>query len=439
MKPDIDCRCVSNSCFFLRALLARLMYPGSLMQVIIIALFLSVICSISHAENFDQSWTWRSTVQGLRYSDGTLNIRTDSLRVLAELQNLLRYSLSGRLGRFQLQFAYEIAGTWFGHSPISAGSVSPTGHPEHSGMTNVLNWRNEFIRTEKSSLNGDFERLQASWRCGKCDIDFGRQPISLGTSHFIGVLDVLAPFSPGYLDATFKPGIDALRLRTRAGETGEAELIFVPARTRKQRAIIGRIRYPVVGFDLEGIVGHFRRRQMLGIGWEGEKRGWNLWGEAVVFSRRADAERRRSGPSGYARSIIAGLERQIRTYTRMGVAGFYQDFGVNDPTILPEVFMDAPFVERWAYLGGRKYLLATYDQELHPLVSLSISTLLNLSDGSTLWQPRILFSIDDNSDFTLFACIGTGSDSGFSPSGPVVRSEFGSYPDGIGFMTRRFF
>ncbi len=397
--------------------------------------------SVACAGGIEQTWAWRTISQGRRLTDGTAAMWPERPRDRLMLQELLRWSATGDVGKVRYRFGYEIAGTWHGQSPAvdAVAGADPVGRPGAGLLPNVWNTRAEFRQTPRSLVVGTVERFQATWRAGNFDIDLGRQPVSLGTSHFVGVLDVLAPFSPGYLDGTFKPGIDALRLRTRSGGTGEAELIAAPARSGEKRAVLGRIRRTLSGIDLEGIAGRFRQREMLGLGWEGEKRGWNLWGEAAVFSRRPEAERRRAGPRGYARSLIAGVERQVRPLTRVGLAGFYQDFGTDDPGELPALAGEAPFREGWDYLGGRRYLLGTYDQELHPLVRLTVSALVNAGDGSTLCQPKIVFNTGDNADLTLFAWIGTGPDLGSGPGGPVSRSEFGSAADGLGFLARRFF
>lgn len=409
----------------------------------ILSLFsLAVAPSIVCAGGIEQTWAWRTISQGRRLTDGAFMRWPEQPRDRLMLQELLRWSAAGDDGKVRYRFGYEIAGTWHGQTPASGEAVAgadPVGHPGAETLPNVWNTRGEFRRTARSLVAGTVERFQATWRAGSFDVDLGRQPVSLGTSHFVGILDVLAPFSPGHLDASFKPGIDALRLRTRSGSTGEAELIVVPARSEENRAVLGRLRRTLSGIDLEGIAGRFRQREMLGVGWEGEKRGWNLWGEVAVFSRRPETDRRRAGPRGYARSLIAGVERQIRPLTRVGLAGFYQDFGVDNPGELPALAGEAPFQEGWSYLGGRRYLLGTYDQEPHPLVRLNVSALVNAGDGSMLCQPKIIFNTGDNSDLTLFAWIGTGADLGTGPGDSRPRSEFGSAADGLGFLARRFF
>jgi hypothetical protein len=65
--------------------------------------------------------------------------------------------------------------------------------------------------------------------------------------------------------------------------------------------------------------------------------------------------------------------------------------------------------------------------------------LVNLIDGSTLWQPRITVSTGDNTDISFYGWIGTGDGMGRRNGAPVMRSEFGGMPEGGGFYGRWFF
>ena len=78
--------------------------------------------------------------------------------------------------------------------------------------------------TAQSSVSID--RLWYHWRHKSFDITIGRQAIGLGTSHFISVLDIMAPFSPGTLDSTYRPGVDSIRVQSAYGDSGERDFIF---------------------------------------------------------------------------------------------------------------------------------------------------------------------------------------------------------------------
>ncbi|MFC1692604.1 hypothetical protein ACFL1R_03765 [Candidatus Latescibacterota bacterium] len=292
------------------------------------------------------------------------------------------------------------------------------------------------VEESTTSLLTRLDRLNIMWRHGSYDVIVGRQPVSLGTSHFVGILDVVAPFAPGDLDTTYKPGVDAVRVRRGVGMTGEAEIIVVGAREWKNSALLGRFRSSFSGIDLEFIGGRFRDRSFSGFGWEGGAGSLGLWGELALFERKKAEESWRGGWSEAAFSGIAGVDVSIADNTILGGALMFQDFGVRRPEDLASVYTDAPFREGWMFLGSASYGVMTLHRQLHPLVNGDLASLINLIDGSTLWQPVITISTGDNTDLALYGWIGTGEK---SASGGSIRSEFGMMPDGGGFYARWFF
>lgn len=293
-------------------------------------------------------------------------------------------------------------------------------------------------------VSSRIERLAARAALGPLDLAVGRQPVGLGTSHFISVLDVVAPFAPGALDATFRPGVDALRLRGNLGVHGEVELIAVAADPLTEGTVVARIRLLAGPVDFEGVGGRFGARNFGGFGWEGEAGPVGLWGEAALFERN---EPRRAGPARAAVAVVAGTDFRLPGRTDLGLGGHYSDFGVRRPSDLMTVAGDRPFREGWVFLTGAGHAIITVARELHPLVQGSVAGLVSLIDGSSLWQPRLAVSVADNADLTLFGWISAGprptlgvTTVGGLPT-PVLRqpSEFGAVPDGGGLYARWFF
>ncbi len=290
-----------------------------------------------------------------------------------------------------------------------------------------------------TSLSTRIERLDIRWRLGNYDINIGRQPISLGTSHFISVLDVLAPFAPGDLDATYKPGIDAVRIRRGLGMSGEVEIIAAGARKWSDGAVLGRYRTSLKGIDFEFVGGRFRRRSFGGLGWEGDVMSTGIWGEMALFGRREDAEKNRGGFSKAAFSSVAGLDFNLPAKFKLGGSFMFQDFGVRDPDDLIDIYEDAPFREGWVFLGSVSYGVFTLHRELHPLVQSDLAGIINLIDNSTLWQPKITINTGNNTDLAFYGWFGTGAKPRIRGTTLSIGSEFGGMPDGGGFYARWFF
>jgi hypothetical protein len=78
-------------------------------------------------------------------------------------------------------------------------------------------------------------------------------------------------------------------------------------------------------------------------------------------------------------------------------------------------------------------------------VDASLAGLVSLTDGSTLWQPRLTVSVSDNADLAAYAWISSGPSPvvTLAAADPPVRlrfrSEFGAVPDGGGLYARWFF
>lgn len=327
-------------------------------------------------------------------------------------------------------------------SHVSSGGESLVGSQSggsplgQAGAFERWDWTWDHTDKPRSKVRTRVERLDLTAVTGPIDWDIGRQPISMGTSHFVGVLDVIAPFAPGDLDSTYKPGVDAARARTAVGESGEAEVIAAAAREWGAGALLGRMRAMVRGVDLEVVSGRFRRRAFGGAGWEGELGRFNLWGELALFERRPRFETFRGGWTEAAFSGVTGVEVSPWSETTLGASFLWQDFGARSRLELNAVPFDAPYREGWVFLGACAYVSVTAHRKVHPLVDLDLSGIISVVDSSTLWQPKATVSVSDESDLVLYGWVGTGA--GPSDLG-LLESEFGAVPDGGGAYFRWYF
>ena len=138
-------------------------------------------------------------------------------------------------------------------------------------------------------------------------------------------------------------------------------------------------------------------------------------------------------------SGVVGADFNLPFDTRGGVGLLYQDFGARRPEDLPSVYTDAPFRESWAFLGSAGYGLVTLGRQLHPLVMGSLAGLINAVDGSSLWQPRLTFSISDNADLGAYGWVGLGAPPRTAAGKVIPVSEFGMSPTGGGLYARWVF
>ncbi|MFH2203410.1 MAG: hypothetical protein ABIJ96_09870 [Elusimicrobiota bacterium] len=338
----------------------------------------------------------------------------------------VRPTLEATYAEWNVDAALELA------TLANSAGVRDIGRAQAGGSAfargDILEWWEltaEPVREPDKNVRLRAERLKVSRSFGAFDVDLGRQPVSLGTSHFVGVLDVLAPFPPGDLDATYKPGIDAARIRTSIGEEGEIEGIGAGAYRARDAAGILRLRHPVRSVDVELVGGRFRGHHFGGAGWEGDIEPFAVWGEAALFDH----------PGSPKFSGVGGADYKLAENTTLGLGYLYQAFGARRASELAAVALDAPYREGWAFLGGRQYAVLAAHAEPHPLIHINLSGIVSLTDGSTLWQPRLTWNAADEADVSFYGWIATGR----APEGLILRSEFGSMADGAGMYCRVFF
>ena len=387
------------------------------------------------AASWEHGLAVRHFFEGQRWPTAWQAFQPEFQRDSATLQELVRLWIERKHAGMTWKLEIEADGL-ARSSPLSGKNAIGGWTDRAPGQSRLTfwNWSKRHVDGRRGEFATAVERADLAWSWGRLDFDAGRQPISLGTSHFISLLDVLAPFHPGYLDSSYKPGIDAIRVRTGFGISGEAELIAVPGGGVSRGALLGRFRNTVRGFDLELIGGRFREQRMIGLGFEGERRKVNWWGECALFEHRSRAF-----------SAITGFEKEIGRNLRLGGGFLHQDFGTSHARELPDVYDDSPYLEGWAFLGGRSYGLLNLRKEFTPLVTGHLNGVRNLADGSTLWQPKVTWNTGDNADITLFAWLPTGDGPSLAvPPMPYghplkIQTEFGLFPSGLGILARRFF
>lgn len=350
-----------------------------------------------------------------------------------QLQSLNRVIYSGKNNDCRFRFEAELATDYKSHKGIDSERNWQTGHKK-TGFK-VFKTHGFIFERSNTRMFSEIERLDFSFSLKQFDIQIGRQPIGFGTSHFVSAMDILAPFQPGYLDSSYRPGIDAVRIRTIHGQTGEIELILVAGEDAADNTALSRMRDTRLGFDLELVAGLFRRRSFFAFGWEGERKQVNFWGEIAAFSRK-NADRNFGGISpDIAFSWIIGIEKDTGNDWRHGLALFNQDFGYRRSDDIAEVYATLPLRQNWVHLSGSRYLIANSAKKINALTHFNFNLMFNVIDRSMLLQPVLNLNLSDESDVSLFAIFNNGS----KPEPARIKSEFASFPAGLGFIYRRFF
>lgn len=287
---------------------------------------------------------------------------------------------------------------------------------------------------EKQPYHAYVDRLWYHWRHKELDLTIGRQPIGLGTSHFVSVLDILAPFSPGTLDSTYRLGVDAIRIQSAQGDTGEQDLIMAFSAEDSLHALIYRQRLLIGEYDFETVAGRAYGRNLVGFGFEGSIGRLGQWGEMAVFERKTN-EVRRTGSDQFALSAVIGLEYFKGDGREWGISYLHQDFGASSGLERIQFWTEPVASQGWLTLSGRNYAHFRYLHPLKPLVKASLNAVFNLQDHSAFYQPRIDINMDDNINLAIFSWLKSGA----SSANPLANSEFGSIATGVGLYLQYYF
>lgn len=255
------------------------------------------------------------------------------------------------------------------------------------------------------------------------EVRLGRQAIGFGGARLFNAADLFAPLGPASIDSEFKGGVDAVQLIAPLGELHEVALIAVANRHGAAEShYLVRWRGMFDGFDIGALLGSTYGLPTAALEAAGDLGGSGWYLEA---SARID-------PDGYDHSAVratAGLDHHFPIGLRLIGELHYNSPGTLDPADTPAALQRQPYTVGEVYLLGELYagLLASY--ELHPLATLNLSWLQNLTDGSALAGPAIAWDFAQEVSLGAGALIPIGPSLDFGPAGlPTVRSEFGLYP-----------
>jgi len=293
-------------------------------------------------------------------------------------------------------------------------------------------------------LYHNLDRLSMTVKLKWGDLILGRQPVAWGSGRVTNPTDIIAPFSFHELDKEERFGVDAVRLRIPLGSLDELDAGYVFGRdfAFERSAFFLRGKVNVFKTDLSLLVLGFQNDLLLGMDMARSLGGSGIWLEAAVVFPEALIQRE-SRPSAYAR-LTAGIDRSLGDGVYAFLEYHYNSAGTSKPEEALALFSRPAYTRGSVYLMGRHYLAAGLNYQVTPLLSSSGLLLWNASDGSLALSPQAEYNISENIYLGAGATVGIGhrpSTSLFTESGtgPVLGSEFGSYPDFVFLSFRVYF
>ncbi|MBI5209939.1 MAG: hypothetical protein HY927_08205 [Elusimicrobia bacterium] len=271
-------------------------------------------------------------------------------------------------------------------------------------------------------------RLYRWWAGVETDggvLRFGRQRIAWGTGKLFNPTDVLNPANPFSVEKEERPGVDALYGRLGLAELTQAELAWAPEEGWSRNALLARVRSNWRSFDLSAMGGKTSLSTS----------SWIVGGDFAgnVADGTLRGEWSYSDPGGGRPSWKLSVGYDYTFTTDVRIPGF------KDLSVMAEFFHNGAGrtgVFRYDFrkvLAGREITLAkdyagfAFAKDLHPLLKLDVTVVLNLDDSSWFAGPVLTWDVGRS----LFVS------GGFQRYGGSAPTEYGRLSN-VGYLQAQF-
>lgn len=364
-------------------------------------------------------------------------------------QSALRLMLAGELAEnIELEFHYEVMPTAWLEDTVR-GSGSATLSTLGASTYRIDDLKSEVHSDIDALITQNLDRLNIRFSLDEGDLTMGRQTISFGSARFVSPTDIFQPFAPSTLNTEYRPGVDAIRWLGTLGDLSEYDIGVVANEGGVPEGAItyARIRASLSGNDLEAVVIHRDDIVIVGGGWERALGLFGFWSEVAWTFSEVDypefsvALPPITYPADYSRFSV-GLDRALSENIFAMVEYHHSSFGTDDP----RQYQNLPFTEGFRsggiYLVGRDYLIPSVSWTATPLLSLSASSFVNLTDTSAFITLSGQYSLTDDlyTDFGVFVGAGDGTElQTLGIPQIITASEFGGFPTTAWLSLRYYF
>ncbi len=284
-------------------------------------------------------------------------------------------------GYFDLSFVPVDAGNWFMHSMI--------------------------------------DRAYLDWTSGKWQVRAGRQRINWGINLVWNPNDVFNSFSYFDFDYEERPGTDGVKIQYYTGETSSAELVYKIGHNTNETAIAGLYRFSKWAYDFQAIAGWVGQDWIVGGGWAGDIKGAGFRGEITHFQPR---DKNSGSKVATVASVSGDYTFPSSLYLHAGV--LYNSHGTTGKAGGMDLFFNPNMSAK--YLSFARYsLFGQVSYPITPLLSSSISGIVNPCDGSWYFGPSFSYSLLNNLEFMITGQLFFGqTGTEFGDIGELVFARF---------------
>lgn len=359
------------------------------------------------AAEFSES-SIQSSLAGEQWHTATIDARLKNRTFFSSNVSMdIHYQVTAATGdepEAEAAFAEQYAGV---DLPSFSGTAAGGDRTALLDMDSLIhNGSDGKIRHRLDRLNIDFQTSSAG-------ITIGRQAVTWGNGLLFNPMDIINPFSPYDQDTDYKTGQDMGYGRLFLESGGDIQLLYAPRRDPSdgdvkfsESSLAAKYHGFVNSMEIDLMAGVHYEDAIVGAGLSGYLKG-AAWRTDLVYTA-ADEDT----DDNFA-SLVANIDYSWTMWDKnlYGFLEFYYS-GIGEADA-QDAYANRDLLERMGrgevFVTGRKYLGAGLQVELTPLLNLDTTVSASLDDGSCLVQPRVVWSVTQNTEVTAGATSGFGS------------------------------
>lgn len=327
-----------------------------------------------------------------------------------------------------------------GIGAASGGSLTPDDRHRLLDMTMRM------ASDDTRILINRFDRLSLTLYPDWGVVRAGRQAITWGHGFLFNPMDIFTPFAPTQVDRDYKQGEDAASIQYNfTGHPGDIQLLYVPRRNETshnvrfdESSLAANYHLSIPEHELEANVigGYHYDDAIAGIGFVGYL-GSAAW--------RIDGTWTHLNNAHYDFfSLVANMDYSW-IWWGLNFYGWIEYYysGIGEkPGSYEDSFTNRPLQERLArgelFVRGRHYVDVQVRAELHPLLNVYVTNIMNVGDPSGIIQPYIVWDFKQDIQIVGSATIFWGAggteyggvalgETGYTDRSPTIFSAWVSY------------
>ena len=385
-----------------------------------------VICLITPVS---QAWEWQAPRGHLKYQLEATWFPTDSVSHALVgsssdshlLDNRWKFAATHKAWDFKLDYQLQAR-----HSEQQTPTFMGLSNPAATSDDNRLFDLTHVLSDDEDDLwLHRIDRLYVSFAGEKTVARVGRQVVSWGNGLFFNPLDFFNPFDPTALDKEYKTGDDMLYGQFLFDSGADVQAVRVVRREPGNHKIRNDLSSSAIKYhswlndaELDVLIAQHLGDEIAGIGLV-KSVGGSVW--------RGDLMLTKTNQNTYT-SFVANTSYSWVWHNRNwngSLEYFYNGFGLDDGYSLFDLTTETDLLQRLSrgelFTTGRHYLAANTAIEMTPLLILSPTVFINLSDQSAYMQVGGQYSLAQN--WQLIAAINF-------PIGPK-GTEYGGLDTGL--------